>query len=369
MEAREKKARAAIENLLFRCAGGRSGQSLLIVHESDEHDYYDQDLHESIADHAKALGFYVEFFPIRFDPEIKAIPEELEKASKSADHTVFLARLADQVRFVQHKTFENWIISYALDQDMLFSDFGVVDYQGFVALKNTINSVMKEAAHITVTCPAGTHFSGNVKDLEPEQSDVHVKRFPLSIFTPLTTENFEGRIAQNGFLVGTGSQYYTPYACALKNTLFIEFSGHRITDFNGDKADTDAAKRHYEFVAETYDIDPFYIHSWHAGMHPSCSFDQPASASFERWSGAAFGNPRLLHFHTCGKFPPGEISLNLVDPTVTVDGEKIWDAGVLHPQRLPAGNQLLEEFPSLVDAFLTPAKNIGLGQAGRLSYF
>ena len=105
----------------------------------------------------------------------------------------------------------------------------------------------------------------------------------------------------------------------------IEFSGNKITGFQGDAADVTAAKNHYRFVANKYGIDPFYIHSWHAGIHPSCSFNEPASRSFERWSGAAFGNPRLLHFHSCGKYPPGEISLNIVDPTISVDGEIIWD--------------------------------------------
>ena len=103
-------------------------------------------------------------------------------------------------------------------------------------------------------------------------------------------------------------------------------------------------------------------------MHPACAFNAPASACFERWSGAAFGNPRLLQFHTFGKYPPGEISLNIVDPTVCVDGEKIWEVGVLHPERLPSGAKLLAEFPSLKRVFDNPAKNSGLGEAGRLSF-
>ena len=103
-------------------------------------------------------------------------------------------------------------------------------------------------------------------------------------------------------------------------------------------------------------------------MHPVCAFNAPASACFERWSGAAFGNLRLLHFHTCGRYPPGEISLNIIDPTVSVDGEKIWEAGVLRPERLPYGVKLLEEFPSLKRSFDHPAKNIGLGETGRLSF-
>ena len=68
-----------------------------------------------------------------------------------------------------------------------------------------------------------------------------MKRFPMSIFSPLPAVNFDGCIAQNGFLVGTGSQYYEPYACEFKKTLFVEFSGNKITDFRGDAADITTA--------------------------------------------------------------------------------------------------------------------------------
>ena len=362
------KAKAAIENLLFKCAGGTSGQSLLIVHEASDDGFYNADLHQVIAEHANDLGFFIQFYPITFDPDVKAIPDALVRASALADHTIFVARLGDQVRFYADIATATWIILYAIDVDMLASDFGMADYVGFDALKTEINTLMMEADHIHVTCPAGSSFSGHVEDLEADSNDVTIKRFPMSIFTPLPTTYFEGCIAQNGFLLGTGSKYYTPYACGLQKTLYIEFSGHNITGFHGDKADISAAKDHYQFVADTYGIDPFFIHSWHAGMHPACAFNAPASACFERWSGAAFGNPRLLHFHTCGRYPPGEISLNIVDPTVSVDGEKIWEAGVLHPERLPYGVKLLEEFPSLKRSFDHPAKNIGLGETGRLSF-
>ena len=368
MDQFDKKARAAVENLLFQCAEGKTGDTLLIVHETTGHDYYDANLHCLISDHAKALGFLVELFPIEFDPDVKAPTADLIEATSSADHTLFVARLGDQIRFRTDTQNNNKIISYAIDSDTLSSEFGMADYKGFEALKVAINNLMMKADAIHVTCPAGSNFAGYVKNFDEEPVDVTMKRFPMSIFSPLPAVNFDGCIAQNGFLVGTGSQYYEPYACEFKKTLFVEFSGNKITDFRGDAADITTAKNHYNFVAKKYGIDPNYVHSWHAGMHPSCSFKFPASKSFERWSGAAFGNPRLLHFHTCGENPPGEISLNIVDPTISVDGKKIWDAGRLHPERLPNGKNLLAEYPSLASAFSNPAQEIGLSKSGLLSF-
>ena len=52
-----------------------------------------------------------------------------------------------------------------------------------------------------------------------------------------------------------------------------------------------------------------------------------------RWAQTVFANPRVLHFHTCGTGPPGEICWMVIDPTVTIDGVALWENGRLHPDR------------------------------------
>ena len=221
---------------------------------------------------------------------------------------------------------------------------------------------------IPLTCPAGTDFKGGPVVYPDQGGDVTVKRFPVSVFTPAPMTGFEGRMAQVGFLVGTGSHYYQPYACGLDETLYVNFRDSRITGFDGTPGDVAAARAHYERVGGTLGIDTYFMHSWHAGIHPGCNYPMPAAENFERWSNGAFGNPRLLHFHTCGNYPPGEISLNVADPTIRVDGVAIWEAGILHPQRLAGGAAMLEQFPCAARAFRAPASEIGLGRNGQLSY-
>ena len=364
----DANTKEAVKNLLFRCAGGKTGQSLLIVHEASNQSFYDPLLASIISRHAKSLGFSVTFEEVGFYPNVKELGPQLLKAIQLADHTLFLARIGDQIRFRSGFEKLNKIINYALDCDILASEFGTTDYRGFEALKAAIDKAMKNAGYIHVTCPAGTDFSGNLKSLQKDLVDVDIKRFPMSIFTPVTTLNFSGRIAQNGFLVGTGSQYYIPYACALKETLFVDFEGNKITNFHGCQEDIAAAENHYKFVGKKYAINPYFIHSWHAGMHPACKFSGPASQSFERWSGSAFGNPRLLHFHTCGEYPPGEISLNIVDPTIVLDGIAIWEGGQLHLSRLTGGSKILNEYPAIAHVFENPSNDVGLSNKGLLSY-
>ena len=354
-------------NILINCAGMRPGQTLLIVNERSDDLFYGEGLLEAVVETAKNLGIQTEVFDVPFNPNVADPDPRLNQRIANADRTLFLARLGDQIRFRPAGTQSIQIVSYILDRQMLASDFGTADFRAFETLKHLINSAMSKAESIRVTCPAGTDFSGSADQLTPD-GDVTIKRFPVSVFTPVPAQNFKGRIAQNGFLIGTGSHYYQPYAKELSNTLFVEFEGNRITGFEGNSRDVAAAKAHYESVGKKFDIDPFFVHSWHAGMHPGCEYAQPASENFERWSGGAFGNPRLLHFHTCGNYPPGEISLNIVDPTVLVDGVAVWENGVLFPERIDGGEAVLRTFPCAARTFQNPSNRAGLDATDRLSF-
>ena len=359
---------SGVRNLLFNCAQISPDQNLLIVHENAQEDHYDPGLVGDVFSAAKTLGMDPQLYEVAFEPDVKDPDPELSAMIGQADCTVFLARLGDQIRFRPNDMSGTQIICYALDRDMLASDFGNADYRAFEALKHLINAQLEAAQEIHVTCPAGTDVRGGGVVYPDEGGDVTIKRFPMSVFTPAPAREFTGRVAQVGFLVGTGSNYYLPYACKLSGTLLVNVDGNRITDFDGTAEDVAAAHAHYDFVGEKYGIDPYFVHSWHAGIHPGCSYEQAASANFGRWTGGAFGNPRLLHFHTCGQYAPGEISLNVVDPTVRADGIAIWENGVLCPDRIEGGQAILDQFPCAARAFRTPAQNIGLGSGGRLSF-
>lgn len=99
---------------------------------------------------------------------------------------------------------------------------------------------------------------------------------------------------------------------------------------------------------------------WAVRRLPACQFDSKAEADILRWSGSAFGNPRLLHFHTCGEYAPGEISWNIVDPTICLDDVPVWENGQLYPDRIPACEDILTAHPNLAAIFASPSRNIGL---------
>ena len=155
----------------------------------------------------------------------------------------------------------------------------------------------------------------------------------------------------------------------LRDAARVEFEGAvfalleagRLIGFDGAPKDVDKANAHYDRVAEQFGIDRNFVHSWHAGIHPGCGFPWSLQGDYERWGGAAFGNPRVLHFHTCGAYAPGEISWNVFDPTIRIDGVVIWEDGRFHLDRLPGGAEILATYPCAAQAFEMPDRNVGLG--------
>lgn len=361
-------AKNGARNLLEGCGKLTRGDSLLVLFESEKLGYYDAGLVDSVRDCAKSLGIKTEFLEVPLSRSGAEPSPDLIAKMKTFDRTLFLARLGDQIRFRRSMSGIRPIVSYALDCEMLASGFGQADYGGFVRLKDAVNSAMGAAQKVSITCPLGTDFEGGGVDYPDEHEDVTIARFPMSVFTPVPTGNFTGTVAQAGFLVGTGSKYYEPYACRLEGVLLVEIEGNRIAGFRGTSADVRAAEAHYRMLAELFDIEKFFVHSWHAGIHPGCDFRQPASSNFERWSGGAFGNPRLMHVHTCGTYAPGEISLNVLDPTISIDGVAVWDRGRFHPERIEGGAEILEVYPDIRSLFDHPSQNCGLGADGQLSF-
>ena len=360
--------RAGAENLLLRCGGLTQGDSLLVLCEEPGQAYYDDDLTQAVVDCAQSLEIDTSVRKIPFEPLGGHLPSGLAEAMRSVDRTLFLSRTGDQVRFDDGMADVNPIMSYALDKDMLASGFGRANYTGFVALKNAVNDLLANAAHIRVTCPLGTDFVGpGAAFPQRGASDVSIARFPMSVFAPVPAQGFSGVLMQGGFLVGTGSKFYEPYGCDLQEPLAVHFAENRLTGFSGHPMDVHCAQMHYEKVGQMFDLDPMTMHSWHAGIHPGCAYTAPASENYERWSGSAFGNPRLLHFHTCGHYAPGEISLNVLDPTIEVDGMAVWDNGVLRPELVPGAAEILEQYPCIKAVFDAPERAVGQGRNGQLS--
>lgn len=362
-----KGLQAGIENMLQRCAGLGAGQSLLLVTEPADGGYYDPHLAPAVARAAGAMGLHATILELPFTPICTPPPPEVMAAIRRADAAIFLARRGDQLRFEPVMAETAPVICYALDRGMMASPFGQVDHRAMVAWMDCLNSTFGAARRIRLTCPLGTDFEGPGAGFLPESGEVTIRRFPLSVFKPVPAGAYAGTLALAGFVPGSGRTYYSPHHLPLEGVLHVRFRGNRITGFDG--PDAARAEAHFRRVGRLLDVDPLFLHSWHAGIHPGCGYDRPASENPARWSGAAFGNPRVLHFHACGDYAPGEVSLNVIDPTVWLDDVAVWEDGQLNPARVAGGVQVLADHPDLARAFEVPARAIGLAPSGRLSAY
>jgi hypothetical protein len=356
--------RRGIENMLRHCAGLEPGQSLLILTEDPSAGHYDPGLAPAVAAAAEAMGLRAGLLELPFSPRAEAPPSAAMAAIGAADRALFLSRRGDQLRFDAAMAAAAPVICYALDREMMASGFGAADHRAFVALLGCLNGALAAARHIRVTCPLGTDFEGPGARFAPA-GEVTVRRFPLSVFSPVPAAGYRGTIALAGFLTGTGRTYYDPQDLPLSGVLTVAFDGDRITGFGG--PDAARARAHYDRVGALLGIDALFLHSWHAGMHPGCAYRRQAGENLSRWGGGAFGNPRLLHFHSCGAYAPGEISLNVIDPTIRLDGVAVWQDGRLHPERVPGGAAILDRYPCAAALFQSPAAAVGLAPSGRLS--
>ena len=347
------------QNMLVNCAALKPDDTLLIISEDPKLGWYDAAAPDAIAQEARNMGIT----PTRIyvgEPDNNPTPE-IDAAIEDHDCTIYFARIGDQDRFGELAPGKKSVMCYIRDIDMLGSSYGETAYGASVALKGAINEIMLSAEAIDITCPAGTICHGSVSDVAREQqADVSVHRFPLGVPLPMDAKGFSGRVAITYFLTPTGSKTYDPPSVRLNNTVFAEFANGRIEGFSGDEKDVRNVKQHYAMVSEKFGIDPDFVHSWHAGIHPGCDYKYRAKDDPDRWSNTVFTNPRVLHFHTCGAYAPGEICWMIFDQTVCIDGVNLWENGKLCPQAFEQTRECLKDWPELIELCENPAKSIGI---------
>ena len=182
----------------------------------------------------------------------------------------------------------------------------------------------------------------------------------MGVPKPVLANGFTGVVKLTHYLTPAGSKVYTPAYLELPGIVTAHVEGSRIANVTGEVDLVEAFREHYQRVAREFGLEPFNIDSWHAGIHPLMGYDMPASSDPVRWSQTVFHNPRLLHFHTCGTGPPGEICWMILDPTIKIDGVALWENGRLHPERFALTMKVLRAEPKLANAFSAPISEVGL---------
>ena len=344
---------AGARNLLLDCVGLEPGQDILFVCEDSDLAHYHAGPGDVAMKIAAELGanVYQLQTPVIFGPE--EFPAPLAGAMQHVDHTVFFSRIGDQMRFNKTPGRSTATMCYALDMELLGSRFCTVPHRLITKMADKLREKFAAGGEWHVTCPNGTDFRGDLKAsplAAPDPNAFTVKLFPMGILPPTPAATMNG-VAASQWLQSTQNHAYEPEGMVLDAPVFVEIKDGRITGFSGREDLVDRVRAHYDYVAGLFDIDPDYVHSWHTGFHPKTFYNGNAADNLTRWGSVAFNSPRYTHLHTCGNYPPGEISLDIMDATISLGGEVLWQDGQFVFTKRPDVLALLDDFPGHEDAF------------------
>ena len=340
-------AKTGARNLLQNCVGLKARETLLLVQEDRHIDYFDNDAADIIANEAREIGATVLTVATPRVDGPDDVPAALMAAMTQIDHTVFLNRIGDQMRFKSLPGEGSKTMVYTLDVDTLASRAARYDHRFMTRFVDLFNGTLDGKKRWQITCPAGTDVQGEMPAPEPASNTgggFAVRLFPMSVHKPIPAGTMNGRIVLQRWVTGTNTHAYSPEAHYLNSPITVHVENGHAVGFDGDKADVHAFQAHARMVADKFNLDETLIHSWHSGLNPGTGYFASAKDDPVRWNGMIFGSPRHLHFHTCGDYPPGEINWHVIDPTVTFDGEVYLEAGAVKFFQEPAAQELLQEF-------------------------
>lgn len=349
---------AGARNLLIGCGDARADDRVLIVQEDPDLGWYDLEAASAVEREAKALGAQVRRFNV--GGPANASDPALTAAIDDYNLIIFFARMGDQNRFSRLPEGKTVVMSYARDAESLASPYGRANHRAFVQLKQAVNETLQSAKKIDITCPLGTALSGMPSaNQNAEDDDVSVRRFPLGVPQPTRASGFSGTVALARYLTSTGSKAYSPSWLPLDKITMADVRSGRVTGYRGDAREVEKISAHAQMVATRFGIERDVIHSWHAGIHPGCTYSADIASNPDRWSNNVFTHPRFLHFHVCGNYPPGEISWLLAYHSVAVDGTKLWEDGQIHPERFELTARCVEDWPELAGLCDAPSEMLG----------
>ena len=346
-------------NLLQQCGEFGPDGEVLLVCENPAFGWFDEVTPAVVAREAERLGLTPRL--IEVGAPFEGLPPAVAEVIEQHSNCIFFARIGDQDRFAEVPAGRTKVMCYIRDAKMLASDYGTASHKAMRIFKKAVDKILLDAGRIEISCPLGTRVTGTISEAaRASGSDVGIRRFPLGVPQPVDALEFGGKVALARYLTPTGSRAYDPAFLEIRAPAFAHIVQGRIEFFSGDPETVRGIEAHYERVSDLFDIDPWFVHSWHAGIHPGCSYDRDAGADPDCWSNTAFSNPRVLHFHTCGAYAPGEICWMVLDHSVRIDGVALWEDGKMHPERFESTRACLEDWPELLRLFEKPAVKVGV---------
>ncbi|MDG2407028.1 MAG: hypothetical protein P8M25_19460 [Paracoccaceae bacterium] len=323
---------AGAKSLIEDAIGACSSETLAIVAEDPNLGIYDAMVPECVAEVAGKLGIDTKIIHVGDHAGLENMPKVVSDALSNFDHVLFHSRLGDTLRFSNIPGQASKTMSYALDLSILGGPSCTVPHRVMEEIRTAYNRVADAAETWRIRCAKGTDISGTqdiARVARGEAEDFTVTRYPVCAPRPLPCNTANGVVALTHWLMASGNQQYPDDEMLLPKPVMGHVEKGRIQGFEGPANLVERIEQHYRRVGETLNLDPWIVHSWHAGINPGCSYPINGTHNIERWGKVAFANPRYLHFHTCGGYAPGEIAWSMFDADVTLGDNQMWQKGEL----------------------------------------
>jgi len=287
-------------NLIKNCLNVQNDNSILLVLEPSDA-FYDNNVvtlvQESLAQlHARVSKMYPQLISNPAD-----FPEDVANAMKKHDHTLFLSRIGDYVRFTPLPGNSTPATSYARNIDMLGSPYATIDNSLMKTLQLKLEDELMSASRWHIQCPLGTDLSGTFcwpSHAGGQDDELTVILFPVSTYKPVPCKNANGQVALSRWLMPGGAAKLQNADMTIHGVVHAQVKDGNLDSFNGTSSEVSKLNRHYDYISKTLNINRNRIHSWHAGINPQTRFDNPADDFLDLWSAISFGSPKYLHFHT-----------------------------------------------------------------------
>ena len=346
-------AAAGATNLLTRCVGIARGESLLLVTEPAGSTYYDAAVAPRIAAVAEQLGVGIRVLEAGPAEGPESIPPALLAAIEAADHTVFLSRIGDQLRFMELPGRGSKSMVYTLAENHLSGGFATARHDIMEQIRSALMARIADARTYSLTCPRGTALEMPVRGDELSAlratSGFTLRNFPVMIIPPIPASRLSGRLVLSHALTSTGIHEYADSVVPLPSPVTLTIDNGRVSAVDGEAALVERVRGQMERVDRLFAGDGGRVGSWHAGINPFTFFEGRALDDIDRWNGVAFGSPRYAHFHLCGALP-GDICGQVFDPTIRFDNEPLWRDGLLTALRTPQLAELAAQLDVAADA-------------------
>ncbi len=319
-----------IRNLVDECMGVRPGDRVLLVLEPEGQLFYDADVSNAIEAYLTRQQAVVTQIRPTIISRPEDFPEDLARAMGGADHTLFLSRVGDYLRFTPMMGDGVVTINYARKMTLLDSPYAALSYTLMSQLHGRLEQELTSAKRWKIQCPLGTDLSGEFDwpSLRGgRDDDFTMKLFPVSTFKPVPGPTANGIVALSRWMMPSAGVKVGPEAIRFDDTVFAKVHEGVLASLDGDEKSVKKIERYVSDVSTALGVTETNIHSWHAGINPLTFFSEDVDQNLKAWGAISFGSPRYLHFHTAGKTPPGEITWSIFNASVWIDDQCFWRDG------------------------------------------